>query len=167
MMKNKINLYWYKHNEGHGNFGDALNPYLIERLSDNMIEHYDISLLNQDKILNFKILLKSLLLNKLTVLQFLDYFFYDYLRHKKVILAIGSILRYSNGKNFLVWGSGIIKSDATFGEANFLAVRGEYTKNRLKELGYNLPLALGDPALLLPIVYKPKSSKKYKLGIIP
>lgn len=166
-MKNKINLYWYKHNEGHGNFGDALNPYLIERLSNNEIKHYDINLLNADKFLNFKVLLKSVLYGNISFFQFVDYFLYDYFRNRKVILAIGSILRYKNGKNFYVWGSGIIKADAEFGEAEFLAVRGEYTKNRLKELGYNLPSTLGDPALLLPLVYKPNNKKKYKLGIIP
>ncbi len=166
-MDKKINLYWYQHPGGAGNFGDALNPYIVEKLSGIPPRFYNINLLNHSKFLNLKVLVKNLQNKKINFSEFLDYFIYDYLRHKKVILAIGSILRYKSGKNFLVWGSGIIKASAEFGEAKFLAVRGRYTEKRLIELNYNLPVAYGDPAILLPKIYKPTIWKKYKLGIIP
>ena len=37
-MSKKIKLYWYQHREGHGNFGDELNPYIIERLTGSEIQ---------------------------------------------------------------------------------------------------------------------------------
>lgn len=36
-MSKKLHLYWYRLNEGHGNFGDEVNPYLIEKLSGNQV----------------------------------------------------------------------------------------------------------------------------------
>ena len=37
----------------------------------------------------------------------------------------------------------------------------------MEELGYKVPEAIGDPALLLPLVAPMKVRKKYRLGIIP
>src|SRR3990167_1725638 len=45
----------------------------------------------------------------------------------------------------------------------FLAVRGKLTE---KILGVNVGV-YGDPALLLPLMYKPDTTKKYKVGTIP
>lgn len=167
MKKNIINLYWYKHADGLGNFGDEVSPYIIEKLSGKKIRHFDIGFLSNNKFTNLKILLKNLYLRKITFKEFINYFSYRFLGLNKVILSIGSILVYKEDRRAIVWGSGILNKNSDFGNAEFLAVRGYRTIDKLKELNYNVPKVVGDPALLLPKVYQVKSSKKYKLGIIP
>jgi len=71
-------------------------------------------------------------------------------------------------KNIVIWGSGIIDSKDTFQKpTKVLCVRGPLTRKRFLELGYDCPEIYGDISLLLPRFYQPKSSKKYKVGIIP
>lgn len=166
-MSKKINLFWYKHNEGHGNFGDALNPYIIGKLTGREIKHFPLQWFDGNLLLNFKVLTMQFLQKKINFLEYIDYSIYNLFKHTKVILGIGSILCFKNGKNVWVWGSGIIEKKAKFGNAKFVAVRGKCTENRLKELDYKLPMAYGDPALLLPMIYQPRKKKKNKIGIIP
>ena len=69
-------------------------------------------------------------------------------------------------KNDIVWGTGwnrkqVIKSPAG---VKFLAVRGPITKYLVK--GTNTDV-FGDPAILLPLIYKPEIKKTHKVGIIP
>lgn len=71
-------------------------------------------------------------------------------------------------KNIVIWSSGIIDSHDTFSEpTKVLCVRGPLTRKRFLELGYNCPEIYGDIGLLLPRFYQPKTTKKYKIGIIP
>lgn len=81
-------------------------------------------------------------------------------------LSTGSILGHAN-KNSVVWGSGIIQQNDSPGKATFLAVRGPKSRERLLALKYDVPEKYGDPALLLPKVYRPDIPKAHKLGIIP
>jgi len=86
---------------------------------------------------------------------------------KLSFLTVGSILEFAT-QNSIVWGSGIISKEAVFTQPRkILAVRGQLTYKRAKELGYDLPEIFGDPGLLLPRVFKPKIDKKYSLGIVP
>lgn len=79
----------------------------------------------------------------------------------------GSILGLTN-ENIIVWGSGIKSRYQVIKKPKkILAVRGPITRQRLLELDIDCPEIYGDPALLLPEVYKSKSKKKYELGIIP
>lgn len=87
------------------------------------------------------------------------YFFKHY-------ISIGSIISSTN-KNSIVWGSGIIKKDDLIGGGKFIAVRGPKTRERILNLGFSCPEIYGDPALILPNLYNPLVSKKYKIGIIP
>ena len=89
-----------------------------------------------------------------------------YKTNKTNLLAIGSIIHHAS-KDSVVWGSGIIDNDQHIENAHFRAVRGPRTRDYLLELGYNCPEVYGDPALLLPDYYRPRVSKKYKLGIVP
>ncbi len=88
-------------------------------------------------------------------------------RHTKgKLLAVGSIMS-SFRDNDVVWGAGAI-TDKPIPHprgATVLAVRGPLTRSLIK--GYIDNNVYGDPALLLPLIYKPEIKKKYKLGIIP
>ncbi len=83
------------------------------------------------------------------------------------LMAIGSIIEVANNnKNkhkIKVWGSGFIKESNEDAAKNldFLAVRGELTRARIKK-----DVPLGDPGVLASVVY-PKSKEKWeKIGII-
>ncbi|MEO2064656.1 MAG: polysaccharide pyruvyl transferase family protein [Christiangramia sp.] len=89
-----------------------------------------------------------------------------YKRRKKNFLAVGSIIHHA-AKNSIVWGSGIIDRQQEITPADFKAVRGPRTRDYLLSKGLDCPEIYGDPALLLPELFKPKVPKKYKLGIIP
>lgn len=82
----------------------------------------------------------------------------------------GSIIeileRESEGNPVKIWGSGFIENGGASESKNlnFHAVRGKLSQARA---GNPPGLALGDPALLLPLVFKPKRSKTFRIGIIP
>lgn len=166
-MTKKINLYWYRYNRGHGNFGDELNPYIISRISGLKIRYVNGANLFDNKWLAVKELVKSYARKKIKFEEFLEYSYYNLFKMPSVIYAIGSILEGSHSSKNIIWGSGIINSSASNIKGKFCAVRGKYTQQKLKELQIDTPDVLGDPALLLPLVYNPSISKKYKIGIIP
>lgn len=83
------------------------------------------------------------------------------------ILAVGSILVAIKNDD-VVWGSGTNRPDLiirTPKGAKFLAVRGPLTKSMIR--GAEVPEVYGDPALLLPLIYRPEIEKKYETGIVP
>ncbi|WP_271393613.1 polysaccharide pyruvyl transferase family protein [Aequorivita sinensis] len=166
-MKNKINLYWYRHNEGHGNFGDELNPYIINRICNVEINYVNLEYLRSDKFLALKILVYSLIRGKIKLNSFINYIYMNFSSKSELFLAIGSILQFCKTDKVTVWGSGMIASDSVLPNAKYLAVRGYKTVNRILELGFKPPKYVGDPALLLPLIYISKKSKKYRVGIIP
>ena len=73
-----------------------------------------------------------------------------------VDLAIGSILSRSR-QNYLVWGGGYMDASEKGLGGKYLAVRGPYSAEKLEAEGYPRCNVYGDPALLLPLVYTPKS----------
>lgn len=84
-------------------------------------------------------------------------------------LIIGSSLTLLCNKQSIVWGAGVI-DDAKELPAHpkkVLAVRGPLSRQYLLDRGIECPAVYGDPALLVPKVYHPTITKKYKLGIIP
>lgn len=84
---------------------------------------------------------------------------------------IGSIIDkvYIN-ENTIIWGSGVKSEYTDLSEMvrpkKICAVRGPLTRKKLIENGFDCPDVYGDPALLLPLFYKPNSKKKFKIGII-
>lgn len=162
-----IKLFWYKHDVKPGNFGDELNPYIVAKISTNRVTYINLLHLNADNWLQLKVLLKAISSKEISVKQAINYFLLNNIQKPKVLLAIGSVLQYNKYSNSVVWGSGIIDKKFSFANSDFRAVRGKYTQAKVLELGYKAPNALGDPALLLPIIYTPKQTKKYKVGIVP
>ena len=114
---------------------------------------------------NFGDILNPVLLNKLTGKKPVNICakYYSEVHY----FFIGSILDRANG-NTIVWGTGFISQDSNCTcPKKIYAVRGPKTRKILLEQGIECPEIYGDPALLLPKIYKPKIDKKYKIGIIP
>lgn len=124
----------------HRNWGDDLNYYWIELLTNRPVVIYQC----------FWLARKLKLKNYLCIGTLLD------------------SLTYLN-KSTIVWGSGISSLGHKFEQPKRIcSVRGYKTKEYLKAYGIECPNIIGDPALLLPIYYMPKSAdKKYRLGLIP
>ena len=159
----KIRLFWYKKtNVTYGNFGDELGPYLIGKLSTLPIVHVPIPRGGIFLLLTY---VKNLVLGSYS-LSMLPAVLKSFFLPGRYITSIGSIIGWSSGSR-TVWGSGILFYDEIVSNGKFLAVRGKYTQRRLKNLGFEVPDVIGDPALLLPLVFKPDVRVKYTLGIIP
>lgn len=136
----------------HRNWGDDLNYYFLKEFTKKPVVFYH----------NFK-LAKWL--------------------HLKNIMCIGTILdNYVTpcNKRTIVWGSGsvgIMWHREVFSIPNKIcSVRGLLTRDFLVKNGIECPECYGDPALLLPLLYKASplvlphregASQKYRLGIIP
>lgn len=80
---------------------------------------------------------------------------------------IGSTLSHMN--NCIIYGTGLMtESSKLHGRPKkIISVRGPLTRKALISKGYSCPEHYGDPALLLPLFYKPDMTKKYNLSIIP
>lgn len=85
------------------------------------------------------------------------------------IFSVGSIMRkITVPDRAVVWGSGVISIQDRISKPKVvLAVRGPRTAGVLKKHGYLSTRVFGDPAILLPMVFKANTSIRYKLGLIP
>jgi pyruvyltransferase len=87
----------------------------------------------------------------------------------KKILCIGSELNNNVAQEHdIIWGYGAKKEQIITlpGTTKVLAVRGPKTQKLIQNNIGNIPL--GDPACIMPLIYKPKTlSAHYKIGIIP
>jgi pyruvyltransferase len=165
MKTKKIFMCWFKLEGERQNFGDVLGPYLVEKLSGSKVIYVP---LNCDSVVSSLRYIYRVVIKKQHSYADLFGFISSRISSSKTLFSIGSIIGHYSKKDYYdVWGSGIIHSKAQVQDANFLAVRGKYTQRRLKELGFSVPNVIGDPALLVPLVYNPEVTKTYKLGIIP
>lgn len=92
------------------------------------------------------------------------------LTNKEVYSIIGSILDYANDSNLVIWGTGFQHESSRMKvkPKRVCAVRGPLTRTKLIEQGVDCPAVFGDPALLLPLFYKPKGNvERAELGIVP
>lgn len=88
-------------------------------------------------------------------------------------LGIGSIIGLSEF-DAIIWGSGVntiafankIYSTRQYVKYDIRAVRGPITQQIFLNSGYNCPNVYGDPAILMPLIYKPNCEKKYKVTAI-
>jgi len=90
---------------------------------------------------------------------------------KPVYWVVGSVLRFIDCSNAVVWGSGFVDSEDTIPTGQLpkkvLAVRGPLTREKLLRLGVECPEVYGDPALLCPMFFKPATAKLNRLGFVP
>lgn len=124
------------------NWGDALNPILIQKISEReplIVTEYTYNIKNNPIYSVIGSVLESANPNN------------------------------CGHKNLVVWGTGFISSQGRLKvqPKEICAVRGPSTRELLLKQGYKCPDIYGDPALLYPKFYRPKIQKKYKLGIIP
>lgn len=122
------------------NFGDALGTPIVEFLSHK-------------KVLPSKNISRFLF----HLLKFRNY------------AVVGSILQWVKNQS-IVWGAGFI-SDQNIERisvpSTVFAVRGPKSREVYLKNNIPCPEVYGDPALLLPLMYYPEVSKKFKFGIIP
>lgn len=94
---------------------------------------------------------------------------FDFAYHKGLNLQfVGSTLADTDSKSIII-GAGAVSADTKIREKpmRVYSVRGPLTRQLLIEQGIECPEVYGDPAVLLPLLYKPQVRKKYKIGLIP
>jgi pyruvyltransferase len=86
----------------------------------------------------------------------------------KRMFAIGSVITAAKS-DMVVWGSGVHYEDSIIPkfDLDIRAVRGPLSREKLIQNGFKCPEYFGDPALLLPLFYKPNTEKQYEYTIIP
>lgn len=153
----KLYAHWCHFN----NFGDALNPYLLNKLSGSKVIYCNNTLVLKNEI---RYLIRDVKAGGEFDLNRLVHPFFR--RNKKVILAIGSILSDSL-PNYHIWGAGFMNKNEHANGGYLYAVRGPYSAEMLYMDGFPLCEVYGDPALLLPIVFTPIKKESCDCGIIP
>ena len=124
------------------NWGDALNPVLIEALSGKRARGIDIAA-------------------QYPALRGRD-------KKAPTYVVIGSVLQHAD-RNAVVWGAGFMSAAARTHEPprRVCAVRGPLTRERLLAQGVDCPAVYGDPAALYTRMYAPPRTTRYRLGLIP
>ena len=144
-MNDHILARWYSK---YPNWGDMLNPVLINKISGKKAINLQHTKLNITK-------LKQILLKE----------------PKPEYLAIGSILGWGVRRPniSIFWGSGFMyeTEKVRVRPRKVCAVRGPLSREKLISQGIECPPIYGDPALLYPRFYSPNIESKYELGIIP
>jgi hypothetical protein len=120
-----------------GNWGDKLNPFLIGKLSSSRVFH------------------ESQVFSRYV---------------PAVYWVIGSALGRVRALNSVIWGAGFLfeNEQMSLPPKAVLAVRGHLSAAKLKKQGLiERDVAIGDPALLMPLLYQPVPSPAAEIGIIP
>lgn len=135
----KLNLWYYKHGLGNGNFGDELNIFLLDKMINK--EKYELTY-------NTKGIKDNLI--------FIGSFIH---RANNNCNIFGSGIRTQN----------CIEGKHKYKTLKVHAVRGQLTKKFLEKKNIKIPDIFGDPALLLPQFYEPtiNTDLNNKIGIVP
>ena len=83
--------------------------------------------------------------------------------------VIGSSLERAQKREGIVWGAGFIDSGQGVRQAPAAihAVRGHRSREKLRDLGIDCPDTVGDPALLMPRLYRPRGlRRRHPVGVI-
>lgn len=153
-------LYWRPYKDSFTNYGDELSPYIISKLSGCTIQQKDPYIQKLRK--RWLHAIKLIITGKWS-------FFMRLLRARENnILAIGSILRFGN-KVSKIWGSGFMCKEEQCIGGYIYALRGTLSLDLAKQQNLNFmsQIAIGDPALLLPLVLPLKKTYNFKFGLIP
>lgn len=149
-----MNIYWWNDKP---NVGDAASEYIVRKLS------YEPITWKKPQITLYTELKKTiayLLKGKLYIPQFNGYVY----PWQKCLFAVGSIMDYSNYKT-ICWGTGFREPHSKLRGGKVIAVRGKFSRDLLPN---KKDIPLGDPALLLPLIYTPKAKDSKRLiKIVP
>ena len=155
-MKNS--LYYVKKTT---NFGDAINPYIFQKvlgLNISFEKYYNANIFGIGSILQ-----KAFILNKD------NNFFGNLWRNKNKYIQ-----NYKNkNKKLVIYGSGFIDDFSNqihqFKNNNYLALRGKKSLSIINKLpgGLEYNPVLGDPGLLVDRLIHKSFVKKYEIGFIP
>lgn len=97
-----------------------------------------------------------------------------WVKKRRLLFAVGSGILHSYA-DAVIWGNGIERKISGILETlhrkpirklDIRAVRGPLTRKYLQQLGHKCPEVYGDPAILMPMIYRPKKSNDNGGGII-
>jgi len=157
-MKKYIYAWWFT-SDFFKNFGDEVAPYVLEKLTGAKVLYIDIQ----------KSYFRGLLSYFYTFVKTGKYpkdFILKLNPFRKICISVGSVAQMAKNK-CIVWGAGLMNENERPLGGKFYAVRGYKTAEQLSFMFDENNIGIGDPALLLPLLYKPQIEKKYKMGIIP
>ena len=143
---NKIKLFYYGKNPDHGNFGDLLSRYVVEKLTGMCVEKYD-----RRRTATHLTAIGSILSGK-------------EICSPAVIWGSGFISPEPLWKIKLTRIQQFLRR--RYGHPSVCAVRGKLTREILAKAGIYCPEIYGDPALLMPMIYHGAKRKNYRLGVI-
>jgi len=150
-------LYWWNSKP---NAGDAASIIVVEWLLSYKVNYGTANTIIQELRRIVRSLVKD---RKITSWQA------PIIKGEKTLYAIGSIIDNINS-NAIIWGSGLGRTWSRIkGHPIIYAVRGKLTLNNLPDSYDKSKIAIGDPAMLLPLIYKDINNIKkiHKIGIIP
>lgn len=147
-------LYFWKNDK---NIGDYTSFYIINHLSIDKIAYKNPFIHIINIIYNFY---KFIIRKPSYTMEYLKDYIFPW---QNIIFGVGSILDFATKKS-VVWGSGFREYNSKTNATKIYAVRGYLSKNLLN---HNDNVQIGDPALLLPIIYNKQKIQSNNIAIIP
>ena len=134
--RNRVNLEWFRDKV---NLGDCLSPVICEHMLSKKGLSFDVPV-----------------------------------SRTKHLMAVGSLLGGRGNFDVTVWGSGLmsfsniysIYRKKIFQRHDVRAVRGPITRDALIQCGIDCPEVYGDPAVLMPLVYRPEVDKQDDVVVV-
>lgn len=150
-----IRLFYYSNN-----FGDELSPYIINKLSGELICYYNPFSIKK-VCRNGLSILNGIVRGRFSNIRKLSAFTLS-----PVIIGVGSLLESATSR-CIIWGTGMAQKSFTPKGGKFLITRGYLSRKVVEDAGFQVQSALcGDPALLLPQLYHPDVHVAYNVGIV-